>query len=160
METSNLVLLSCNIVVAGCALYVAHRANVHFKLRNVFDWGTQVNSEEFLKHFQVVAKLIDCKDPDSLVSRIESDPKNSKISVAYVLNVMEQAATAAHFGFLERDLLVRYVKFHIPYLHEGLQPWIKYRRKTGDQDLFKDFDWLYDYYKSIEIEFFVTITMI
>nr|QNO42160.1 hypothetical protein DFAMPKKG_00005 [Methanosarcinales archaeon ANME-2c ERB4]QNO43064.1 hypothetical protein DICHBKDE_00005 [Methanosarcinales archaeon ANME-2c ERB4]QNO43270.1 hypothetical protein APKMFMID_00018 [Methanosarcinales archaeon ANME-2c ERB4]QNO45319.1 hypothetical protein GKHIBCHD_00003 [Methanosarcinales archaeon ANME-2c ERB4]QNO45599.1 hypothetical protein MGFDKJCL_00034 [Methanosarcinales archaeon ANME-2c ERB4] len=57
METLNLVLLSCNIAIAGCALYVAHKANMHFKLRNTFDWWKQLDSEEFRKLHQVVVKL-------------------------------------------------------------------------------------------------------
>ena len=122
METLNLVFLSCNIVIAGCALYVAHKANMHFKLRNTFDWWKQLDSEEFRKLHQVVVKLIDQNDSDSLVSRIGSDPNNSR-AVAHVLNVMEQGATAARFGFLNTDLSVRHTTVLLRYYYKGLQPW-------------------------------------
>ena len=144
MEIHETIQLVCTLVMVGCAIYVAWRANRHFQRRALFDWLSQFNSDAYIVRDKVVFHLIRENKPEELIEIIEGDTEKFT-AVTFVMSFLLEGATSARFRLVDRDLFARYTIFIVPYYYEALKPWIAHRRKTVHSYLYHDLDWLYEY---------------
>lgn len=133
--------LALNFILVCCAIIAARVTWVHFRARAVLDWLAQFNTRDFLEADDMVCSLVDGKDPETLVERI-NEKAEYRIAVTLALSFVLQAATAAKMGLMHRETLERYAVHIVPYYWESLKPWIDYRRRHNSAPMYHDIEWL------------------
>ncbi|MBD3257233.1 DUF4760 domain-containing protein [candidate division GN15 bacterium] len=137
-----IVSLALNLVVVCSTLIAGRAAWVHFRGGGTLNWLAQFNSREFFEADEIVCLLVDGQDRSTLVKRI-NEKAEFRIAVTYVLSFSLQAATATKLGLIDKNTLMRYTVFVIPYYWDNLRPWIEARREfRNERCLYADLEWL------------------